>query len=265
MQNIIHSIYFSNEISKTPPHHHDCHQLILILKGEVEMCVNDKKNKAVAGTVTIFSRYENHSVKILSNEYERYVLRINPQIHSEHNKIFALLSNRPAGFNNTINVSSIFSEVKRLFESILSELNSSHILSEEMLLSLINQLLIMIYRSSSDNDDYFDEQRFKTILKIQKELENNCSLNYSLDELAKKYNLSVSSLSHQFKKITGMSVMNYLLSCRIACAKNYLLKSNLSINEIVESCGFNDSSNFSRTFKKLNGVTPTQFRNSNKK
>ena len=85
-----------------------------------------------------------------------------------------------------------------------------------------------------------------------------------IKELAKKYNLSISSLSHQFKKITGMSVMNYLLSCRIAGAKNLLAKTDLSIGEITELCGFSDNSNFSRTFKKLNGISPTRFRNSNR-
>lgn len=198
MQNIVHSIYFSNDRSKTTTHHHDCHQIIFILKGEVEICINGETNIATAGSVTLFSRYENHSVKILSDEYERFILRINPQIHNDHNKIFALLSNRPASFDNTINISTHISEFKRLFDSIHAEFNSSNSLSEEMLLSLINQLLIMIHRSSPNHQGYFDEQSFETILKLQKELENNYSFNYSLEELAKNYNLSVSSLSHQF-------------------------------------------------------------------
>ena len=117
-----------------------------------------------------------------------------------------------------------------------------------------------ISESTKSNDNYFDNQGFELILKLQKEFEENYSLYYSLEDLAKQYNISVSSLSHQFKKITGMSVMDYLLSCRIASAKNFLAKTNLSISEIVELCGFSDNSNFSRTFKARIGVSPTDFR-----
>ena len=78
--------------------------------------------------------------------------------------------------------------------------------------------------------------------------------------LAKKYHISSSTLSHQFKKITGVSVFEYLVSCRLALAKAQLAKTKMRINEIVEECGFCDNSNFSRTFKKSVGMTPSQFR-----
>ena len=61
-------------------------------------------------------------------------------------------------------------------------------------------------------------------------------------------------------KDTGMSVMEYLLSCRMASAKRMLAGTQMGIGEIVERCGFSDNSNFSRTFKALNGMSPTDFR-----
>lgn len=264
MQGIIHSAYFSSDITKTSTHHHDCHQLLFIVEGQVELCVNGNVYTADSGSIVIFSRYENHSVKILSQSYKRYILRVSPQFNGEESQVYSLLSNRPAGFNNILNVKDSIDEYESLFSMILKEYNSDDSLSEEMKQALINQLLIMLYRASPKNADYFEDQSLNLVLKLQKEFETNYSLNYSLAQLAKKYNLSISSLSHQFKKITGMSVMNYLLSCRIASAKNFLAKTDLSIGEITELCGFSDNSNFSRTFKNLNGISPTKFRNSYK-
>ena len=264
MPSLIHSVYFSDNIEKTSTHHHDCHQILFITKCIAEISVNNETHIAKSGDIIILSRYENHSVNILSAEYERYILRVRPQGYGDYNKIYSLLFNRPQGFNNLIDVSGNINGFKALFDLIIEEYNSKDSLFEEMLHSLVNKLLIMLYRSLPKNDNYFDNQGFELILKLQKEFEENYGLYYSLEDLAKQYNISVSSLSHQFKKITGMSVMDYLLSCRIASAKNFLAKTNLSISEIVELCGFSDNSNFSRTFKKLNGMTPTEFRKKEK-
>ncbi len=45
-----------------------------------------------------------------------------------------------------------------------------------------------------------------------------------------------------------------------AATKNDLIETRLAIGQIAERCGFGDSSNFSRTFKKQNATSPSQFR-----
>ena len=242
MSELLHSVYFSNDILKTSTHHHDCHQLIFILAGEAEICVNGETYKAKSGNIVIISRYENHSVKILTDSYSRFVLRLRPTTATEQSKIFSLLSNRPIGFNNIVDTSGNFEKFKLLFEEILKESNSQESLAEEMLVSLINQLLINIVRLLPQRKNYFDEHSLELVLNIQKKFEENYGLNYTLENLAKEYNMSISSLSHQFKRITGVSVMEYLLSCRIANAKNFLAKTDLPISEIIDICGFSDSS-----------------------
>ncbi len=260
MTNSFCSVYFSQNISEKSRHFHDCHQIILILKGEVEVCVNGETMRANAGNLLIFSRFENHSLRILSEEYERYILRISPVHVERDNKMHFLLSNRPEGFKNILDVSESIDSFKSLFERISSETSSNEKMAAEMTELLINELLISIYRRIPDSSYFFDDENFKTILELQHRFENSCNERYSLSEIAREYSISASSLSHQFKKITGSSVMEYLLFCRIAAAKNLLTKTNLSISEIVEKCGFSDNSNFSRTFKKLNGISPLQFR-----
>lgn len=259
MASIIHSVYFSDDLSKTPSHHHDCHQILLITEGEAEITVNNASQTVKSGNLVIFSRYENHSVRVLSKKYKRFVLRINPMSENNTNPMYSLLSNRPEGFENVINIAK-FPEFESLFYKILEEHNSSHHLKEDMELLLINQLLIMIFRILPEKEIYFEKRSFGIASTLQRDFETNYNKDFSLKELAKQYNMSASSLSHQFKKVTGISVMDYLLSCRIAAAKNMLAKTDKSISEIVESCGFSDNSNFSRTFKKLNNMSPSEFR-----
>ena len=259
MKNIINSAYYSKEIKKKSGHHHDCHQLILVVSGSMKIDVGGKACVVNEGELVIVSRYESHSVTVLSDVYERYVVRINPYFESD-NMAYSLFINRPVGFSNVINVRDRFEEIASIFSSIVRKKASGEAMSEDMNQLLLNQLLINLYRISPDSFANLGEERFDVVYCIQRLFENDCKQQYSLSSLAKKYHISSSTLSHQFKKITGVSVFEYLVSCRLALAKAQLAKTKMRINEIVEECGFCDNSNFSRTFKKSVGMTPSQFR-----
>ncbi len=262
MTTLVQKAYFSEQTGDTfhsTQHYHDCHQLILITHGHIRFWVNNTSYEAKAGEMVIFSRYENHTVTVLSEAYKRYVLQIDPKAVGIENRGYALLLNRPIGFCNAVDVRAQQSEIEQLFRLLIDECDRPQKLSEEMQQLLVNQLLILLYRNLPDTS-YFEEKTAKIIYAIQRQFEAQSFLEYSLVSLAKEYNISVSSLSHLFKKYTGFSVMDYLLSCRMASAKNFLSCTDFTVGEIIEKCGFSDSSNFSRTFKKLNGISPSAFR-----
>lgn len=259
METVIHEAYFSKETQKKSTHYHDCHQIIFVTRGSVEVTINGIPYTATPGSIVIFNRFENHSVSILTAEYERYVLRISP-FSGNIGKIYALLANRPKGFRNVLNVSDTPDLIESLFKRIIQEAESTELMKEDMLQLLINELLIFIYRRIDPNLISLDAENTEYIYEIQRRFETQYAQSYTLEALAEEYNVSSSSLSHQFKKVTGSSVMDYLLSCRMASAKKYLTDTHISIGEIVELCGFSDNSNFSRTFKKMNGMSPSAFR-----
>lgn len=67
-----------------------------------------------------------------------------------------------------------------------------------------------------------------------------------------------------FKEWSGTSPVSYRNGIRISSAKSLLQNSNLSIYEISSEIGFDDQYYFSRLFKKLTGLSPRDFRSSNK-
>jgi len=255
MAGVLQKGYFSNVVSEKDAHYHDCHQIVFVAKGEVRFCVNGATYNVGAGELIIFSRYENHSIRVLSDKYERYVLHLEPKVDGAEGQLYSLLINRPEGFCNVVDVADRISEFEYLFRRIADECNSTDILIDDMQQLLICQLLIMIFRTLPYRPS-FNEM----VYSIQDQFEKDCSKQYTLEGLAKRYNTSVSSLSHQFKKHTGVSVMEYLLSCRMAAAKSYLVKTDFSVGEIVEKCGFSDISNFGRVFRRQYGTTPSNFR-----
>lgn len=259
MSNLVLKAYYSDNTLKKSSHYHDCHQIILIMEGSVKFQYGDGERTAQSGDLVIFSRYENHSVEVLSDEYKRYVLHISPKMHGVENRVYSLLLNRPQGFSNVIATERHLGRFVGLFKSIIEETEGRDDLSDDMQRLLVNQLLITVYRHL-EGVNGAEDQNANAIYAIQRQFETDYGSSFSLDALSAQHNMSVSSLSHQFKRLTGFSVMEYLLSCRIASAKNYLVKTDLSIGEIVDRCGFSDCSNFCRTFKKLNGMSPSAFR-----
>lgn len=257
MQSTVKTVYHSSHPLNKHPHFHDCHQIIFIVKGTVEFCVNGKMLRAGAGDIAIFSRYENHSVSGCSDEYERFVLHIDSTVARRKSPVYSLLTDRPIGFCNIIDVSENMALIEALFNHILFEHNNASKLANEMEPLLVKQLLITIYRCTSvDLDNTYDD----IVVSVKRQFENEYGEPFTLATLAKQHNISISSLSHRFRIATGVSVMEYLQSCRMANAKQMLAETDNSIGEIVEKCGFSDNSNFSRTFKKINGLAPSDFR-----
>jgi AraC family transcriptional regulator of arabinose operon len=83
-----------------------------------------------------------------------------------------------------------------------------------------------------------------------------------IDEMAAYMNLSRSGFQHLYSHTFGVSVIHDVIKGRIEKAKSFLSKSNYSITEISNKCGYKSEFHFMRQFKKETGLTPTEFRRS---
>lgn len=80
------------------------------------------------------------------------------------------------------------------------------------------------------------------------------------NEIAKVVYLTPGHLSRLFKKETGVSINQYVNDRRLAQAKELLISTDVSINEVALRSGFGSSSYFITSFRKLTGETPQKFR-----
>ena len=97
------------------------------------------------------------------------------------------------------------------------------------------------------------------IQEILSYINNHYTQPIRIENLARSFGVSVSWLSHEFARFTNRSVYDYILYRRVTLARRQMLGGE-SLNTIAYQCGFNDYSNFLRTFSRVVGMSPNQYR-----
>ena len=101
---------------------------------------------------------------------------------------------------------------------------------------------------------------YKKMLEIRNYIYLHPKEKFSTEEICKRYSFSPGYLRVTYKKCFGISFYQDCINCHISMAKALLCTTNLSIGEISEKCGYNDSKYFLRQFLSNTGVTPNQYR-----
>lgn len=100
----------------------------------------------------------------------------------------------------------------------------------------------------------------KQILSIQNWLEDNLNSSENINEIATRFNMSPRNFVRRFKAATNEVPSNYIQKLRIEKAKYLLESSTKTIDTIAYSVGYQDVQYFRRLFKKISGMTPSNFR-----
>ena len=104
------------------------------------------------------------------------------------------------------------------------------------------------------------DQRVRTVIALMKQYPRQP---LPLSRLAQTVNLSPTRLCYLFKAETGTPPARYLRTLRMQDATTLLVDTFLSVKEIIARVGFTDESHFVKNFKRIYGVTPTEYRKQN--
>lgn len=175
----------------------------------------------------------------MNNIYEKYTeLGGTPSFKSHNVEIYIELWEqlfRYASSNDYMNDMAIYNTLTTLLTTLLSESKSS----------CINSYSFHNKQNLQNVKKYLDEQYSRKI---------------TLDELSNRFYINKFYLTRIFKEQFGISISNYLMQIRITHAKRLLRFTDMPIEKISHECGMNDANYFSRSFKKVEGMTPGQFR-----
>lgn len=147
--------------------------------------------------------------------------------------------------------------------------NYQEILNKIYDLSISNDYLkdMYIYNNLSNllttimSETIYEENRKKYNLEeIRNYLDQNYLKDISLDNLSSVFFINKFYLTRTFKDKYGITINNYLLEKRISKAKELLRYGNISIDQVAKECGIDDQNYFSRLFKKVEGISPKDYK-----
>ena len=186
-------------------------------------------------------------------------------------QIIELFNNSPSNFLQAMDIScnilylsiSLLPQGSEMVATIFKEHNDSYFslykqqttqqLSEWMI--LFRDGLMHVFK------EHKKEYKNHIVIKVKKYIASHISEHLTLNDVAAIFGISANYLSQLFKKYNDIGFSDYTTLCKIEKAKDLLGDSHYKIYEISDMLGFESAFYFSKVFKKVCGVSPTEYQN----
>ena len=151
-------------------------------------------------------------------------------------------------------VSGFFENTPDGYRSIYKMSNVEQIVS--WLGSFSEQLALVFEQRRQDHKNHI-------VTNVRKYINEHLREHLSLNEVAAMFGISPSYLSQLFSKYNETGFSEYINTCKINEAKRLLKEENLKVYEVADMLGFESAFYFSKVFKKLEGISPSEYINTN--
>ncbi|WP_134699229.1 AraC family transcriptional regulator [Ammoniphilus sp. YIM 78166] len=246
------------------PREHPFHSLWLVVKGRGEFTIDGVHYPVEQGKLFFFTPgMVCERVSNPENPLEYYFLRFSFAEAHQDKEDWQLLSSKSLQFplrgmyslQNPLPIIKVVEQLDYYWKRRGSIIQMKRkIFFQELLLLIMQDLRVQ--KMEGDTNMMLDRTIDYMVNHYQEAV--------ALENLANIAGLSLSHYSRQFKKYMGYTPMEYLTHLRVDRAKELLILSDYRLKAVAESVGYQDEFYFSRVFKKIEGVSPTEFVKLNK-
>ena len=244
---------------------HPQYEIFLLLEGDVTMLINSQRYMIKNGALVLLTSRDLHiSMNNAPRTYKRITVMFDPhairQFNTEHTNLLDCFSIAASRQRNILYLSAEqIQTVQALADQILTNGCSDRFGDDITVLTSLLSLLIFINRLYRSHLPKIAPLPLTPIIReIVDYVDNHIDEELNVQSLCHHFSYSVAYISAQFSKQMGLPLKQFIITKKIALAKQ-LLAESLSVTQVYERCGFGDYSNFIRTFKKTVGVSPLQW------
>jgi AraC-like DNA-binding protein/quercetin dioxygenase-like cupin family protein len=253
-------------------HSHSNYEFHYIKEGRGTVILHEKEYELHPGCFYLTGPGVLHK-QYADKEFPMLEYALKCSIHNNNSKTNVL--NR----ENTDELSYVLSLLNNEADRVIKDTNNLHLLFENVFREVYNRrpgyfsviknsvLNIIIFASRSYTDgtllDYavptrdLDNHRFETLRNY---IHDNISKNITRQELASYISLSIRQTDRIVRAQTGISIHSFIINERIASAKRLLQSTGFNLSVVAERTGFSSEYHLSSTFKKIVGLTPSEYR-----
>ena len=246
---------FEDHCSKGYVHWHEEIEILFFTQGQANLLCNLKELHVKKGDIVFVNSKELHTGTICGYGSAYYCVQLNTAFF--HN----LIGREYVIFKNLVRDQECASMFSRIIEQA-SEHSFGGVMELKKQLYEFFSLMCTRYVSEIISEDDYKKQfcRLDTFTAAVEYINRHYNEELSVNTLASKFFISPSYFSHLFKKNSGRGVIEYINEVRVSRAKGLLETTDTPIGDIALSVGFGDINYFSRKFKELTGVSPSEHR-----
>lgn len=248
-------------------HLHNNYEIFLLVDGSISYFVEHSCYHMNSGDLILFNSQEIHkAINLLDTPFTRLVVHFNPmfirQFSTSRTNLLTCFHHHGPGMDNMRTLTPEQSgRHQELFRRIEEYSRRTDYGSDLHSIIAMIELLLMVNECFSSSVPKTAGAGHDRIQPIMTYIDEHLTEHLSLETIAKTLSMDKYYLSHLFKKETESSIFQYILVKRVALSKE-LLSQGFTVTEACQQAGFNDYSNFIRSFKKITGYSPGQFKKS---
>ena len=252
-----------------PEHSHDLWEMVYCDSGEVLLAIENEERRVSQSQIIFHKPYEKHATI--------------PHGKSHHNiLIFTFTANSPAVKFFEGKVLNTNTKERRILSTLFAKaieligkgaLNDSlnYLNAEDgghgtqqLMLNYFEILLIELMQSNSSGPVILSNDNSKNegmifIESLKEYLYKNKHSRVSILDVCKEFGVSRTYVSQLFRKATGKSIIEFFLALKIEDAKNLIKDGKLNVTQISERLGYQNVYYFSASFKRITGMSPSEY------
>ena len=147
-----------------------------------------------------------------------------------------------------------------LLEELESEGPSGKLYADSLIQALAIRVVLLGCKPSSEPRSHVSPLPKRVLLRVRDRIDAELAGDLSLSILAEESGYSRTHFQRMFRAATGLTPHQYLLERRLECAQELLEKRNADLIDIAAFCGFSSHSHMTTVFRRLLGMTPTEYR-----
>ncbi len=240
-------------------HIHSSYECVYIVSGDLRVWCNDVKFEVSCGDFYFVRPGQKHKEEAISKEIEFVYLRFKYIDEKSSNaNIFPMDLN----LDKQILRNMEKSEMTSAMFAIINELSEEKKCAQEVVTSHISRIVWLIIRELNIEVEEYDKRKGvknqiveSSISYVNKNLYNSIKIK----DISNYCNVSPDYLSHIFKDVTDITILNYINNLKMQKAAAMLIDENKTIKEVAYNLGYSDPLYFSKRFKKWFGCSPTNY------